>query len=48
MKTDESTVIFTKSIRLRNGRRIYAVNYGLNAFRIRIRKKPPRKQLSFL
>ncbi len=34
--------IFTRSIRLRNGKRIFASQYGLQAFRIRVRKKPER------
>ncbi|MFC6388356.1 hypothetical protein [Methylorubrum zatmanii] len=40
--TDDTEVIFTKSIRLRNGKRIFASQYGLEAFRIRVRKKPTR------
>lgn len=40
---DDTEVIFTKSIRLRNGRRIFASQYGLEAFRIRVRKKPGRQ-----
>ncbi len=40
---DDTEVIFTKYIRLRNGKRIFASHYGLEAFRIRIRKKPPRE-----
>lgn len=40
--TDDTEVIFTKSIRLRNGKRIFASHYGLQAFRIRVRKKPNR------
>ncbi len=41
--TDDTKVIFTKSIRLRNGKRIFASQYGLEAFRIRVRKHPERK-----
>lgn len=33
----EFTYIFVASIRLRNGKRIYASQYGLKAFRIRVR-----------
>jgi len=32
-------VVFTKSITLRNGRRLFAASYGLKAFRILVRKK---------
>ena len=35
----EYVVVFTKYITLRNGRRLYASNYGLKAFAIRVRKK---------
>lgn len=41
--TDDKEVIFTKSIRLRNGNRIFASHYGLEAFRILVRKKPNRE-----
>ncbi|MEC9434079.1 MAG: hypothetical protein VYD87_14340 [Pseudomonadota bacterium] len=41
---DTEDFIFRSSIRTRNGKRIYARHYGLTAFRIRIRKKPPPKQ----
>jgi len=34
---DEWTYIFVASIRLRSGKRIYAAQYGLKAFRIRVR-----------
>lgn len=40
---DDKEVIFTKSIRLRNGKRIFASQYGLEAFRILVRKRPERK-----
>lgn len=44
MKDDDDTVtVFTKSIRLRNGKRIFASHYGLEAFRIRVRKRPKRE-----
>ena len=36
---DNYEVIFVKYITLRNGKRIYAAHYGLNAFRIRIKRK---------
>lgn len=36
---DDFEIIFTKSIRLRNGKRIFAYQYGLQAFRLRVRKK---------
>jgi len=32
--------IFVASIRLRNGKRIFAYQYGLKAFRIKVREKP--------
>lgn len=41
--SDDKEVIFTKSIRLRNGKRIFASSYGLEAFRIQVRKKPKRE-----
>lgn len=43
MPDESEQTIFTKSIRLRNGKRIYAHQYGLQAFRIRVRKKPGRE-----
>lgn len=45
MDADSDQYVFCSSIRLRNGKRIYARHYGLKAFRIKIRNKPP-KQLS--
>jgi hypothetical protein len=36
---DDETVIFTRYITLRNGKRIFASAYGLDAFRIKVRKK---------
>jgi hypothetical protein len=36
MDTDETRHIYRASIRLRNGTRIYAWQYGLKAFRIKI------------
>lgn len=44
MKDEEVTYIYRASIRLRNGRRIYAYQFGLKAFRIKVRTKP--KQLN--
>lgn len=41
-KTDprpEQTVVYTKYITLRNGKRLYAAAYGLDAFRIVVRPK---------
>ena len=38
-KDEDVEYVFTKSIRLRNGKRIYAWQYGLQAFRIKVRKK---------
>ena len=39
---DTTEVIFVKSIRLRNGKRIFASQYGLAAFPIKVRKRPDR------
>jgi hypothetical protein len=36
---DEFEYIFTKTIRLKNGKVLFAGNYGLKAFRIKVRKK---------
>ena len=36
---DDFEIIFTKSICLRNGKRIFAYQYGLQAFRLKVRKK---------
>lgn len=36
MDTDETRYIYRSSIRLRNGTRIYAWQYGLKAFRIKV------------
>lgn len=36
MDTDETRFIYRASIRLRNGTRIFAWQYGLKAFRIKI------------
>ncbi len=41
MRTEESDLIFVASIRLRNGKRIYASQFGLKAFPIRVKPKPP-------
>lgn len=41
---DETDVIFVASIRLKNGKRIFASAYGLKGFPIRIRK-PPQPRL---
>ena len=35
--------IYRASIRLRNGRRIFASHYGLSAFKIRVRHKAPKQ-----
>lgn len=35
--------IYRASIRLRNGRRIFASHYGLKAFRIRIKDPTPKQ-----
>jgi hypothetical protein len=41
-KTDDTEIIFTKTIRLRNGKVLYAAAYGLQAFRIRVRRRRSR------
>lgn len=46
MDDEEWIYIFRPSIRLRNGKRIFAYQYGLRAFRIKIRKDP--RQLNLL
>ena len=37
--------IFRSSIRLKNGKRIYAYQFGLKAFRIKIKKDPNQLKL---
>ena len=39
----ETGIIFVASIRLRNGKRIYASQYGLKGFPIKVRDKPPKQ-----
>ncbi len=39
MPDDGYEYIYVASIRLRNGKRIYASSYGLKAFRIKVRKR---------
>lgn len=41
--TEEPHFIYRASIRLRNGRRIYASQFGLKAFKIRVRRKDPKQ-----
>lgn len=44
MRDKEAThYIFVASIRLRNGRRIFASQYGLKAFRIKVRRDKPQQ-----
>ncbi len=38
-KVDDGHVVFTRFITTRSGKRIYASQYGLKAFRIRVKKK---------
>ena len=38
----EENVVYTKYITLRNGKRLYAAAYGLDAFRIVVRVKKRR------
>ena len=47
MRDEDTHIIYVASIRLRNGRRIYAWQYGIKAFPIRVRKRPP-EQLQLL
>ena len=42
---DNEDCVYRASIRTRSGRRIFARQYGLKAFRIRVRKKPKDDQL---
>lgn len=37
--SDEEDVVYTAYITLKNGKRIYAWQYGLKAFRISVKKK---------
>lgn len=46
MNDELFTYIYRASVRLRNGKRIYAYQYGLKAFRIKIRKV--NKQLTLI
>jgi len=41
---DEYYYIYRASIRLKNGKRIFAHQYGKQAFRIRVRRNPPVQQ----
>lgn len=43
MDTSTEEWIYRSSIRLRNGRRIFASHFGLKAFRIKVRRDPPRQ-----
>lgn len=36
---DDGKVIFTKTIRLRNGKTIHAATFGLQAFRITVKQR---------
>ena len=45
-KHDDHIYIYRASIRLKNGRRIFAHQYGLQAFRIRIKKPPEARNTS--
>ena len=38
---DDYLYIYRASIRLPNGKRIFASHYGKKAFRIRVRRNPP-------
>ena len=39
MADKDYKIIYTAFITLRNGKRIYAANYGLKAFRIKVRRR---------
>jgi hypothetical protein len=41
MDNDETRYLYRASIRLRDGRRIFAWQYGLTAFRIRLKHNLP-------
>jgi hypothetical protein len=41
--TVDQEFIYRASITLRNGKRIFASHYGLTAFRIRVRRPPPKR-----
>lgn len=43
MDTNDTRYIYRASIRLRDGRRIYAWQYGLKAFRIRLKHNLPEQ-----
>lgn len=45
MSEDRQRYIYVASIRLRNGKRIYARHYGKRAFRIAIRDDPNQRSL---
>lgn len=36
---DDYEIVYTKTIRLRNGRVLYAAHYGKKAFRIKVKRK---------
>jgi len=39
----ETGIIFVASIRLRNGKRIFASHYGLKGFPIKVKDRPPEQ-----
>lgn len=43
MDEDKVRYIYRASIRLRNGKRIYDWQYGLKAFRIRLKHNQPKQ-----
>ncbi len=43
MTSGDPEIIFVASIRLRNGKRIFASQFGLKAFPIRIRRVVPEQ-----
>jgi hypothetical protein len=45
MADEAVTYIYRTSIRLKNGKRIFAHQFGLKAFRLKIRGKPKQLKL---
>lgn len=42
-QSDEGMYIYTKYITLRNGKRLYAAHYGLQAFKLKVRGSKKRR-----
>lgn len=41
-RSDGTEIVYTKTIRLRSGKVLHAAQYGLKAFRIRVRRRRNR------